>query len=291
MMSPALYSALATWRFPWWTGVCVLTPAALYLRGFVRVHRQMPVRFPLRRLSFYLLGSAALALALLSPLEALDARLLITHMVQHLLLLMIAPPLLLLGAPQIPLVRAIPPTIAKWTIGVIAKSRGCRRFLDFVTHPLSAFLLFSVAMLGWHLPGPFELALRSDWWHVAEHGSFILAGILFWYPIVRPWPAAERWSSWALFPYLLLADAENSMLAAFMVFSGRLLYPSYANSLRIGGISAINDQIVAGAIMWVPGSILFLVPAIAIVIGALRPHSLTQPKAGRYAHAGLVVSD
>jgi len=282
-MGPALYSTLATWRFPWSTGGLLLTLAALYLRGFGRLHRQMPVRFPLRRLSFYLLGSAALALAVLSPLEAFDDRLLITHMVQHLLLLVIAPPLLLLGAPQIPLIRAIPPAVAKCTIGVIAKSRACRRTVDFVTHPVSAFLLFSVALLGWHLPGPFELALRSDWWHAAEHGSFILAGMLFWYPVVRPWPAAERWSQWALLPYLLLADAENSILAAFMVFSGRLLYPSYANSPRIDAISAINDQIVAGAIMWVPGSILFLIPAIAIVIGALRPHALVQPRADRYA--------
>lgn len=82
------------------------------------------------------------------------------------------------------------------------------------------------------------------------------------------------------------------MLAALMVFSGRLIYASYASSPRIDGISAINDQIVAGAIMWVPGSILFLVPAIAIVIGALRPNTLIQPEADRYAHdAGLIVRD
>jgi hypothetical protein len=176
-----------------------------------------------------------LAVALVSPLEALDDRLLITHMLQHLLLLMIAPPLLLLGAPQIPLIRALPPSIAKRTVGVIAKSRACRRCFSFVTHPASAFLLFSVAMLGWHLPGPFESALHSDYRHAAEHACFIVAGTLFWYPIVRPWPAIERWSRLAFVPYMLIADAENSMLAAFLVFSGRVLYPSYANLPRFGG--------------------------------------------------------
>jgi cytochrome c oxidase assembly factor CtaG len=181
---------------------------------------------------------------------------------------------LLLGAPQIPLVRAIPPALAKPTIGTIAKSKACRRVLEYVTYPIGALTLFSLVMLGWHLPGPFQLALRSSGWHVAEHGCFIAAGTLFWYPIVSPWPAAERCSRWALVPYLLIADAENSVLGAFMVFSGRLLYPFYAEVPHITGITPITDQIVAGAIMWVPGSILLLVPAVTIVVQALQPANL-----------------
>jgi cytochrome c oxidase assembly factor CtaG len=270
-------AALATWSFPWWTGLSLLLTAALYFRGFRRVHRQMPDRFLLSGLAFYSAGIAALAVALVSPLATLDDRLLSTHMVQHLILLMIAPPLLLLGAPQIPIVRAIPPALAKKTVGLVAKSRGGRRLFNGVTHPVTGLVLFSTVMLGWHLPGPFQAALRSDNWHIVEHGSMITAGLLFWYPVIRPWPLAERWSRWAFVPYLLIADGVNSVVAAFMVFSGRLLYPSYASLPRLGGISAINDQIIAGGIMWVPGSILFLVTAIAIVIGALRPHTLTQP--------------
>jgi putative membrane protein len=134
--------------------------------------------------------------------------------------------------------------------------------------------------------------LGSDDWHIAEHGCMIAAGLLFWYPVIRPWPASERWSRWALVPYLLVADGANSVVAAFMVFSGRLLYPSYAGLPRLDGISAIDDQIIAGAIMWVPGSILFLVTAIATVIGALRPPALIQPAAARYAHdTRLVATD
>jgi cytochrome c oxidase assembly factor CtaG len=285
-------AALAAWRFPWWTGLSLLLTAALYFRGFMRVHHQMPTRFPLSSFALYLAGIAALALALSSPLAALDDRLLTTHMVQHLLLLMIAPPLLLLGAPQIPIVRAIPPALARRSVGLVAKSRTARRLFAGVTHPLTALALFTVVMLGWHLPGPFQAALRSDDWHIIEHGCMIAAGLLFWYPVIRPWPAAERWSRWALVPYLLVADGANSVVAAFMVFSGRLLYPAYAGLPRLDGISAINDQIIAGAIMWVPGSILFLVTAIAIVIGGLKPQSLTQLPAGRYAHDPcLVVTD
>jgi putative membrane protein len=275
-MRPAIDAVLAAWHLPLWTCAFLSLTTALYLLGFGRMHRQMPARFTMRRLAYYLSGVAALAIALVSPLAALDDRLLITHMMQHLLLLLIAPPLLLLGAPQIPLVRAIPPFIAKRTIGVIARSRVCRRSVNLLLHPAGAFLLFSVAMLGWHLPGPFQLALRSGYWHALEHGCFIVTGMIFWYPIVCPWPAVERWSRWAFVPYLLMADAENSVLAAFMVFSGRLLYPFYADVPRIGGISPITDQIVAGAIMWVPGSILFLVPAVVIVMRALEPQELTR---------------
>jgi putative membrane protein len=289
-MSSAINAAVMAWRFLSWASAFLLLTTILYARGFARVHRQMPARFTLWRLGYYLSGMVALAIALVSPLEALDDKLLITHMLQHLLLLMVAPPLLLLGAPQIPLIRAIPPSIAKRTIGVVAKSSACKGFLKFVTHPLIALLSFSVAMLGWHLPGPFEFALRSDCWHAVEHGCFIAAGMLFWYPIVRPWPATERWPRWAFVPYLLIADAENSMLAAFMVFSGRLLYPIYARAPHINGIPPITDQIVAGAIMWVPGSILFLLPAVVIVIRALEPHTLARPRAGRYV-PGLGLTD
>lgn len=282
-------TALATWRFPWWTSGSLLLMVMLYARGFAGVHRQMPSRFPLRRLGFFLAGTAAIALALISPLEALDDKLLTIHMVQHLLLLIIAPPLLLLGAPQIPLIRGIPPKLAKQTISVIAKSHSCRRFFRFVTHPVSAFILFSVAMLGWHLPGPFECALRSNYLHALEHGCFLAAGMIFWYPVLHPWPAVEEWTPWAFVPYLLIADAENSLLAAFMVFSGRVIYPSYADVARINGIPAVTDQIVAGAIMWLPGSMPFLIPAIVIVIRALQPRTLAIPRSGHYVRGAGVI--
>jgi hypothetical protein len=96
--------------------------------------------------------------------------------------------------------------------------------------------------------------------------------------------AVERCSRWALVPYLLIADAENSLLAAFLIFSGRVLYPFYASAPCIDGITAMTDQIVAGAIMWLPGLIGFLVSAVAIVIGALEPHTLARPEVGRYTH-------
>ena len=101
-MSPAIDAAVVALRFPWWTSAFLLLTTILYARGFARVHRQMPARFTLRRFGYYLSGIVALAIALVSPLEALDDKLLITHMLQHLLLMMIAPPLLLLSYPLHP---------------------------------------------------------------------------------------------------------------------------------------------------------------------------------------------
>jgi cytochrome c oxidase assembly factor CtaG len=282
-MSGIIGAAVKDWTFQWGTSAVLLLTGALYLCGFAQLHRQMPERFPLWHLGTFIGGTGTLALAIASPLETLDDRLLTTHMVQHLLLIFVAPPLLMMGAPAIPIIRALPPRVAKRTIGMLARSRSVRRFFRFATHPATTLAGFSVVIMGWHLPGPFQMALRSNGWHAAEHGCFITAGILFWYPILLPWPASSRWPRWAFVPYLLLADGENTVLAAFMVFSERLLYPFYATAPRIGGTSAINDQVFAGAIMWVPGSLLLLIPAIAIVINALEPRTLVKPKGDRYA--------
>ncbi len=107
--------------------------------------------------------------------------------------------------------------------------------------------------------------LRSPAWHGAQHASFFWTGILFWWPVVQPGPGKSRVPNWAPIPYLLFADILNTAIAACFVFSGRLLYPSYA-AVRAGGMSAQSDQTLAGAIMWVPGSIIYILPAIVFTM-------------------------
>ena len=127
------------------------------------------------------------------------------------------------------------------------------------------------ASLGWHVPAAYELALRSPGWHAFEHVCFIGAGLLFWYPVIRPYPSRPAWSLWLLFPYLILADLQNTVLAALLTFSDRLLYPYYAEVPRIGGLSIVEDQSVAGVIMWVPGSVAYLVPLFVIGVQLFFP--------------------
>jgi putative membrane protein len=289
-MSSAIQIAFISWSPPVTTTAALILAAALYARGFYPLHREMPERFPTWRLASFLGGIAALFVAIASPLEELDDVLLQVHMTQHLILMIVAPTFLLAGAPAIPLVRSVPPRIAKAVLGPILRSTTVRRVFAWVTHPWVCWIAFSLAMWGWHLPATFQLALRSDGWHVVEHACFFTTGLMFWYPVLQPWPSVARWPRWAMLPYLLLADAQNAILSALLVFSGRLLYPYYATAQSIPGFTPMNDQVVAGAIMWLPGSIFYLVPVVLIIFRMLAPQNLSRSSAVELGDARVTVA-
>jgi putative membrane protein len=271
----AVQSAVESWNPPAATIATLLVLATLYARGFFRLHRQMPERFPLWRLASFMSGIGALLVAIASPLEEFDDLLLQVHMAQHLILMILAPGLLLMGAPAIPMVRGLPPRIAKSLLGPLLRSGTMRAIFAWLTQPWVCWIAFVAATWGWHVPTTFQLALRSAGWHIVEHVCFFTTALMFWYPVVQPWPSVSRWPRWAMLPYLLLADGQNTILSALFIFSGRLLYPYYATVPRLAGFTPMNDQIVAGAIMWVPGSIFYLVPAAAIVFEMLAPQNLS----------------
>ena len=278
-MNSIVQTAFDSWTPPVATIATLLVTAAIYARGFVRLHRQMPDRFPVWRLASFIAGIVALFIAIASPLEAFDDLLLQIHMTQHLLLMIVAPPLLLGGAPAIALIRGIPPRLAKAVVGPVLRSRAVRRIVAWLTEPLVCWIAFAAATWGWHVPAAFQLALRSDGWHVVEHACFLTTALMFWYPVIQPWPSVARWPRWAMLPYLLLADGQNTILAALFMFSEHLIYPIYATTPRIAGFTPLGDQIVAGAIMWVPGSIFYLVPAALIMFQMLAPQYLSRQSA------------
>jgi cytochrome c oxidase assembly factor CtaG len=283
-VSSLTQTAFDSWEPPVGTIAMLILAAAIYARGFSRLHRQMPDRFPIWRLAMFMAGIAALFIAIASPLEALDDLLLQIHMTQHLLLMVVAPPFLLAGAPAIALVRGVQPSIAKAVVGPTLRSSTIRRTFAWLTQPLVCWIAFVAATWGWHLPASFQLALRSDGWHVVEHACFFTTALMFWYPVVQPWPSVARWPRWAMIPYLLLADGQNTVLAALFMFSDRLIYPLYASAPRVAGFTPLGDQIVAGAIMWVPGSIFYLVPAALIMFQMLAPQNLSRHSAhGNYS--------
>ena len=264
----------ASWTPPLATIAMLLVTAAMYARGFRLLHLQMPARFPIWRLTAFMSGIAALLIAIASPLEEFDDQLLQVHMTQHLILMLIAPTLLLAAAPAIVFVRAMPPRFAKLLLGPAMRSHIVRRLFVSVTDPIVCWLAFAAAFWIWHLPGFFQLALRSERWHVVEHGCFFVTALMFWYPVIQPWPSVARWPRWAMIPYLLLADGQNTILAALFMFSDRLIYPFYATVPRLAGFTPLGDQIVAGAIMWVPGSLFYLVPGALIMFRMLAPGDL-----------------
>jgi cytochrome c oxidase assembly factor CtaG/polyferredoxin len=271
-MEASTLGALArSWSFEPRLLAGVLLPAALYIRGWRRLAALHATHLPPARLAAFLGGLCALFLALASPLDAFAGLLLSAHMAQHLLLMAVAPPLLLLGAPLIPLLRGLPRWAARDALGPFLAWPPLRRFARGLTHPLPAWITMAAATIGWHLPPAYQLALRSPFWHGLEHACFFWAAILFWWPVVRPWPSRPQVTAWALPPYLLLADLLNTALAAFFTFSDRLLYPVYGGAPRLFGLSAPDDQVLAGVLMWVPGSVAFLLPAVVITWRLLSP--------------------
>jgi cytochrome c oxidase assembly factor CtaG/ferredoxin len=268
-VSPTIDACLRSWPFDPWIPAALLLTAGVYLRGWLALRRRDPSRWPAGRPAAFLGGLAAIDLALASPVEPFAGLLLQVHMVQHVLLMMIAPPLLWLGAPLFPLLRGLPRPVRMVWVAPWLSAPPLRRLFRRVTHPLAALVLFVAATWVWHAPPIYDLALRSSDWHYVQHACFLGTALVFWYPIVRPYPARPRWSPWLLFPCLFLADLSNTALAALLTFSNRLLYPYYAEVPRLAGLSALDDQSAAGVVMWVPGSAAFLLPLFVIGVQLL----------------------
>jgi cytochrome c oxidase assembly factor CtaG len=252
----------------------LLLSGVMYARGWARLRHRLPHRFGWPQLLCFMAGLDLIFVALVSPLDAWAGRSLLGHMAQHLILMIVAPPLIWLGAPLAPLLRGLPRPLAQiLTVSVITWP-PLRRLSGALTHPAVGWGAFVVATWAWHVPAMYELALRSDAWHHVEHVCFLLTALLFWWPVVQPWPSRSRWPRWAMVPYLLLAEVQGTVLAAFFTFAGRPLYRTYADIE--GGVRALQDQVAAGVLMWGLGSLAFLVPAGCLVMRLLAPSEATS---------------
>jgi putative membrane protein len=169
----------------------------------------------------------------------------------------------------VPILRGMPNWSIRKIVGPLLRSSAVQWIRPRISRLRIAWLAMNLAYVGWHIPRAYEFALASEGWHNIEHLCFFLTGILFWWPIVLPWPSRQQFDTWMLIPYLLTADIVNTGLSAFLCFSGRLLYPSYALVERPFGIEALTDQIAAGAFMWVFGSVVFVVPAAVVTLRVL----------------------
>ncbi len=273
-MNPFAETIFRSWQPDYGAPAFLLLTCALYVRGWRRLRRRRD--FGVARLASFLSGIAAILLAVASPLDAFANLLLTAHMVQHLLLLMVAPPLILYGAPYLPILRGLPARVLKHGAGPFLASPELQWFGRKLTHPMFCWLAFTITNLTWHTPEFYELALRSPFWHEVEHLCFLGAALLFWWPVIQPRPSRAQWPRWAMIPYLFLADFQNTALAAFLIFCDRVIYPSYAAAPRLLSLSPLEDQAAAGALMWVPGSVAYLIPIGLLTIKALgsRPRAV-----------------
>jgi putative membrane protein len=263
---------LRLWSLPPAPTLAIEVAAILYLRGWWCLRMAGVPFVPAWRAVAFVSGLLTLWIALASPIDAINSLLLTAHMLQHMLFLMVAPPLILLGAPLVPIARGLP-SVARELFGSIAKAPAAEQVGRVLTNPVTGLLLLGIVMFAWHTPILYELAIRSDALHEVEHASFLFASLVFWWPVVSPWPSRAHWPRLAMVPYLLVADLQNTALSAILAFSDRVLYPSYAAVPRFFGLSALDDQVAAGAFMWVAGSVGFIVPAIVIAVQCLSTSS------------------
>lgn len=287
-METVAAAALSSWSLNAPLVCTLLALALIYFRGWRLLSAERPHKYPARRLVSFASGLTTIFIALASPIDALAGFLLEAHMIEHLLLIMVAPPLLWLGQPVLPLLRGLPRFVFRDVLGPFFSWNELRQAGKAMMHPLIGWCSLAAVIIAWHFPRLYELALHSQRWHQAEHAGFFWSAMLFWWPVIGVWPSQPVWPQWAMIPYLVLADVVNTGLSAVLCFSDHVLYPTYLSVPRLWGISAISDQVTAGAIMWVPGSIVFLAPAVVLIMQVAesgRFHGIKRTQAPRVAIA------
>ena len=276
-------SLLRSWNVTPVVTTWLLLAALVYLRGWWRYRKKtrrpsdVGDRFSFMRLLGFLAGLATVFIALQSPLDVGAVFSLQVHMIQHMLLMIVAPPLLLYGTPMLPMIAGLPKSFRRDWVTPFANWKPLRLVFRLIVQPKFAGGLFALSLWIWHAPQLYDLALASSAWHRLEHTFFLTTSILFWWPIFEPYPYRAKRSRWILLPYLVLAGAQGSALAAILTFSQRVLYSHYENTPNVFGISPLTDQSLAGAIMWVPMATAFLI-AIVVVLWERFAGEETQTK-------------
>jgi putative membrane protein len=243
----------------------------VYSRGWLRLRSASATFFPDWRLAAFVSGLLAIWIAVGSPLAALDHQLLTVHMMKHLLLMAVGSPLMLLGAPALPLLCGLPKYFIRRSLRLRSKTPQLSGY--FRNNYVFCWLAGTAAVIVWHFPPAFDLSMRSASWRAIESASFLAAGILFWMPVIQPWPSDARSRQWPIPLYLFLATLPCDALSAFLTFCGRVVYPNYLHIRSAFNISPLADQEFAGALMWVFVTFAYLIPAVAATVKILSPPS------------------
>jgi cytochrome c oxidase assembly factor CtaG/polyferredoxin len=253
------------WVIPFWPTCFLLLTLVIYMRGWLAARLTRARQLPDWRALCFVGGLLSLWLAIASPLDALGGLLLSAHMAQHFILMSVAPPLIVLGAPTVPLLRGLPKSVMQEIVAPWSGVGWIRKSGKFIFHPAFGWLSMNLAYVGWHIPAAYELTLRSTSWHEVEHGCFFFTSVLFWWTVIQPWPSQAHFDRWLVVPYMLGAGIVNTALCGAFSFSGHVFYPAYTRVPRLFGISAMQDQITAGVGMWVIGDIFLFGPMMVIV--------------------------
>jgi len=256
-----------------------LALALLYFKGYLRYRRRGGRRFPAWRPVLFGLGIALVALALLSPIDTLADYSFTFHMLQHDLLMLVAVPLILLGAPFVPVVRGLPPGLRRRLFVPLARNGLVRHGVLFMTRPLVGLVLFVFTVVAWHVPGLYDAALHNEWVHYGEHLSFIVTALCFWWHIVTPYPFPSRLHTFLRMLMLVASAIVNEALCAMIVFAPTVLY-GYGALQGFWGFTMLEDQNLGALIMWIMGDLLRL-GVISILFALYAQQENAKELAGR----------
>lgn len=263
---------LGDWQFDPALMMNIALIAWLYARGLARLRESTQTRVPFGKVNLFsfLIGLLILIGCLNSPLDPLSSQLASAHMVQHMTIMTVAAPLIALGAPALLIGLGLPPT------GRVALRR-VSRFLRFMLGPVDkslvgCWIVYALAMWTWHFPMFYESALRNPLIHDLQHLTFFLAAVFFWQPIVDPFFRPKQNRGAAVF-YLFTTTLHATILGAFMTIAPTAWYPHYEGITELWGLSAIEDQQLAGLIMWMPACAAYAFCAIWIFSVTIGRHN------------------
>ena len=282
--APTLPIILTTWTadlLPW---IAIVAATVAYLAAVRLVNRLHPTnRVPGWRVAAWLGGVAAIGVALLSAVDAYAESLFSVHMVQHLLLAMVAPPLLALGAPVTLALRVASPRIRRGILLPILHSR----LVQAVSWPPVGWAIFAAVMWATHFSPLFNAALENEGLHSAEHLLYLGAGALFWWPVVGADPVRWRLSPIGRMVYLASQMPFNTAVGLAIYFAPAVLYPHYASITRTWGPDPFIDQQLAGIVMWGIGDVILLGALVLAVAAWLRADEIHSRRAREQATRNL----
>ena len=281
--APSLLTLLhGDWSLQFGPTFYIAVLAALYLSGVGRLRG----RWPVRRTLVFLAGLGVIALALESGIDAYDERLLSVHMVQHMLLLLVAPALLILGRPVILLLRVLPAAPRRMTARALVD--GGRR----LARPLACLAVLWLVILGTHVPAFYDSTLLHPALHLAEHAAYLFTGLLFWWPLLDGDPSrAHRLGGVGRLVYAMAAMPPMAIVGAYLDRHLSLVYAPYGAPTRALGVNPLADQAQAGAIMWVGGGTLVVAVTLYIVWRTLIDDERRQRTRDDYAAARAAIPD
>ncbi|MDX1613766.1 MAG: cytochrome c oxidase assembly protein [Candidatus Promineifilaceae bacterium] len=288
-MDPVLRAALTSWDLRIGLLLLLFLLAVAYVRGWWRVRQRIQSRPGGRtdnrwqaasrwRPLAYVGGLFIMGLALMSPIDVLSGQLFTMHMVQHVLLVMVVPPLLLLANPLPFFLWGLPKRIRLRVAELFKPEARFRYWLKRTTGAGVVWMLYVIFYWGWHDPNAYDLALRNALVHDLEHITFFGTSLLFWWHVIGAGPRVHRpFSRPARFAYLISAIPINMFAGIAIAFAQEPLYSYYEAMPRLWGLSVMDDQRIAGVIMWVPGSMMYMIGALALVAAWLQNESTKPP--------------